>query len=77
MNARLGTVGPEKVAETDERPLRELIVDFPLPRAARHHRLRLRPDQTAITENEDFANARQKLKLSKIVIEYEELGEAP
>ena len=77
VNARLGTVGPELIAETDERPLRELIIDFPLPRAGRHHRVRIRPDQTAVTNADDFANARQKLKLSKMVIEYEDLGEAP
>ena len=76
-NTRVGTVGSVEIAETDERPLRELIVDFDLPTAARHHRIRMRPDQSAITNSEDFANARQKFKLAKVVIEYEDLGEAP
>ena len=77
INTRLGTVGSVEVAETDNRPLRELIVDFAAPTAARHHRIRMRPDQSAITNSEDFANARQKFKLAKLVIEYEDLGEAP
>ncbi|KKK84345.1 hypothetical protein LCGC14_2784300, partial [marine sediment metagenome] len=36
-NTRLGTVGSVEIAETDIRPLRELIVDFDLPTASRHH----------------------------------------
>jgi hypothetical protein len=76
-NTRLGSLGPYLIAETDERPLREILVDFEAPRAARHHRIRIRPDQTSITDGEDFANARQKFKMSKMVIEYEDLGEAP
>jgi len=75
-NVLLGTKGPSTITETDNRPLREFIVDFPLPEAARHHRIRIRPDQTVKTEGQ-FGTARQKFKLSKMVIEYEDLGEAP
>jgi hypothetical protein len=57
--------------------LREAVADFEKPTASRHHRIRIRPDQSAITNDKDFANARQKFKLSKLVIEYEDLGEAP
>ena len=74
---RLGSEGPADILATDERPLRETIADFETPTAARHHRIRIRPDQNSITTAENFNNARQKFKLAKMVIEYEDLGEAP
>ena len=73
VNVRLGAEGSSNIAETDEQELKVGIIDFPLPQASRQHRIRMRPNQTALEET----NARQKLKFSKLVIEYEDLGEAP
>ena len=70
----IGSGGPSLISESATVALKETFFDFPTPTASRKHRIRIQPTQAqALFEG----TARQKLKFSKLVIEYEDLGEAP
>jgi hypothetical protein len=64
------TIGTDGPSITPSEELRETVVSILEPKEGRHHSIRI---SSAAGEDE----ARQKIKLSKLVIEYEVLGELP
>ncbi|MGH8651239.1 MAG: hypothetical protein ACREYE_03195, partial [Gammaproteobacteria bacterium] len=64
------TIGTDGSSVTPSQELRETVVSFATPTEGRHHSIRI---SSAADEDE----ARQKIRLSKLVIEYETLGELP
>ena len=64
------TIGTDSASVPSSGELRETVVSISAPKEGRHHSIRI---SSAATEDE----ARQKIKLSKLVVEYEVLGELP
>jgi hypothetical protein len=67
---QMGNEGVVQGLADDPAKLREIVVDFAEPTSGRHHMLRLVDNQTEET-------ARQRIKLAKLMIEYEEGGDLP